>query len=243
MTILELKGVTKRFGGLLAVKSLDLQVQEGEILGLIGPNGAGKTTAFNLISCTMHPTDGEILLRGANLVGMKPFAACRLGVGRTFQVVKPFGEMSVLQNVTAGAFLRHGYRAAAEGRARELLEFADFAHRSDRNAADLPMAERKKMELVRALATEPNLLLLDEVMAGSNHREIDDMLVLIRKVRASGVTIVLVEHVMKAVMNLCDRVALLHHGEKIVEGTPREIATNEKAIKAYLGEEYGTATS
>ena len=243
MAILELKGVTKKFGGLVAVKALDLKVQEGEIVGLIGPNGAGKTTAFNLIACAMRPTDGEILFQGTDLVGMRPFDACELGVGRTFQVVKPFGEMSVLHNVTAAAFLRHSHRAAAEGHARELLEFAGFTHRAGRNAGDLPVADRKRLELVRALATDPKLLLLDEVMAGFNHREIDDMLVLIRRVRAMGITILLVEHVMKAVMNLCDRVALLHHGEKIAEGTPRQIATDEKAIKAYLGEEYGVATS
>lgn len=243
MAILELKGVTKSFGGLTAVKNLDLVVNEGEIVGLIGPNGAGKTTAFNLIACAMRPDSGQILFKGINLVGMRPYQACRLGIGRTFQIVKPFGEMTVLGNVTAAAFLRARDRSEAEERAAELLRFADFYHRKDMPAGDLPIADRKRLELVRALATEPSLLLLDEVMAGCNPREVDEMLALLRRVRDRGVTLIVVEHVMRAVMTLCDRIALLHHGEKIAEGTPAEIASDERAIKAYLGEEYGAARS
>ena len=243
MAILELRDVTKSFGGLVAVRKLNIKVEKQEILGLIGPNGAGKTTAFNLVACAMRPDSGEIVFNGNNLVGLRPHQACKLGIGRTFQVVKPFAEMTVLQNVMAAAFLRGGDRHGAEKLARELLQFAQFYHRKDMPAVDLPIAERKRLELVRALATEPKLLLLDEVMAGCNHREIDEMLALLRHVRDRGITLIVVEHVMKAVMNLCDRVALLHHGEKIAEGTPREIARDERAIKAYLGEEYGAVRS
>lgn len=243
MAILELRDVTKSFGGLVAVKKLSIEVEQGEILGLIGPNGAGKTTAFSLVACAMRPDSGEVVFDGTSVVGLRPHQACKLGIGRTFQVVRPFAEMTVLQNVTAAAFLRAGSRHGAEKRARELLQFAQFYHRKDMTAVDLPIVDRKRLELVRALATEPRLLLLDEVMAGCNYREIDEMLALLRQIRDRGITLIVVEHVMKAVMNLCDQVALLHHGEKIAEGTPREIARDERAIKAYLGEEYGAVRS
>ncbi len=241
MKILELKGVSKSFGGLKAVADLDLTIDEGEIVGMIGPNGAGKTTVFNLIN-GFHPLDrGEVYFNGENITRLKPYEDCLKGIGRTFQIVKPFATKSVTRNVMVGAFCRVKSASDAEEVAREVLDFTGLRPKAEMLAKNLTIADRKRLELARALATRPKLLLLDEVMAGLTPKETDDMISLVRKVRDQGITLFIIEHVMQAVMTLSERVALLHHGEKIMEGTPEEVASDVRAIKAYLGEEYVVA--
>jgi branched-chain amino acid transport system ATP-binding protein len=238
MSLLELKGITKSFGGLMAVRGLDLTVSEGEIVGLIGPNGAGKTTVFNVIT-GFHVADrGDVLFNGERTTRLKPYDVCLKGMGRTFQIVKPFGTKSVLRNVMVGAFCRVKTAQEAEEIATKVLEFTGLLPKKDILAKSLTIADRKRLELAKALATRPKLLLLDEVMAGLNPRETEDVISLVRKIHAQGITLFLIEHVMQAIMALSERVVLLHHGEKIVEGTPREMASDKRVIKAYLGEEY-----
>lgn len=238
MALLEIRNVTKSFGGLVAVHRVDMALEQGEILGLIGPNGAGKTTLFNLIAGVYRPDEGQILLRGEDITYLQCHQICQRRVARTFQLVKPFANLTVLENVIVGAFNGTASRVEAQQRAREVLAFADLRGRKDQLAKSLTTADRKRLELARALATEPQLLLLDEVMAGLTATESTTMVELIRKVRDSGITIFVIEHVMRAIMALSDRIAVLHHGELIAQGTPEEISRNERVIEAYLGEAY-----
>jgi branched-chain amino acid transport system ATP-binding protein len=238
MNLLELKGLSKSFGGLMAVGGLDLTISESEIVGMIGPNGAGKTTVFNLITGLHLPDSGDVHFNGERTTRLKPYDLCLRGLGRTFQIVKPFGTKSVIRNAMVGAFCRVKTAQEAEEVALEVLEFTGLLPKKDLLAKSLTIADRKRLELAKALATRPKLLLLDEVMAGLTPRETDDMISLVRKIRDQGVTLFIIEHVMQAVMNLSERVILLHHGEKIVEGTPQEMASDRRVIKAYLGEKY-----
>ncbi|MCX7911530.1 MAG: ABC transporter ATP-binding protein [Dehalococcoidales bacterium] len=239
MHILEGERVTKYFGGLAAVSEVSFQVDPGEVVGLIGPNGAGKTTLFNLISASLVPNSGVIRFKGKNITGMAPYHICRMGIGRTFQTVKIFPNLSVMENVRIGALFGCGGRISATEatrKAEELLEFVGLPQVSSTPAGSLTFANQKKLEVARALATQPEVLLLDEIMAGLNQTEIGQAMELVNRIRQSGVTIVMIEHVMKAIMNICDRIMVLHHGRKIAEGTPSEIAKSETVIEIYLGE-------
>ena len=239
MPILEGQGVTKYFGGLAAVLDVDFHVDQGEILGLIGPNGAGKTTLFGLISAAYVPKPGVIRFKGENITGLKPHQICRQGVARTFQSVKIFPNMPVIDNVALGVHFgapeQFTSSQAAEEAAR-LLEFVGLSAQAVIPAGDLTLVNQKMLEVARALATKPELLLLDEIMAGLNPTEVALAMELVSKIRAQGITILMIEHVMKAIMSVCDRIMVLHHGKKIAEGTPKEIATSETVIKVYLGE-------
>ncbi len=238
LSLLEVRGLSKRFGGLQAVGGLDLAMAEGEMLGLIGPNGAGKTTVFNLLSGFLVPDAGEIRFSARRLEGLKPHAICRLGLARTFQIVRPFARLSVLDNVKVAALARHHAMAEALAAARAVLERVGLDGRAAEIAARLTLADRKRLELARALATEPTLLLLDEVMAGLNATEIDAMVRLIGAINAEGISVLLIEHNMRAVMSLSHRVIVLSFGEKIAEGTPPAVAADRRVIEAYLGDEY-----
>ena len=236
--LLEVAGLSKRFGGLQAVRDLSLEMARGEVLGLIGPNGAGKTTAFNLVSGFLAPDAGQIRFDGRSVVGLKPHAICRLGLARTFQIVRPFPHLSVLDNVRVGALARRPRMADARGQARVVIDRVGLGAKADQPAAGLTLPERKRLELARALATEPTLLLLDEVMAGLNPTEIEAIVALIKRINAEGISILLIEHNMRAVMTLSHRIAVLNFGEKIVEGEPAAVANHPRVIEAYLGEEY-----
>ena len=239
MPILEGQGVTKYFGGLAAVSGVDFHVDQGEILGLIGPNGAGKTTLFGLISAAYVPKPGVIKFRGENITGLKPHQICRQGVARTFQSVKIFPNLTVLDNVALGVHFGTTEQVTA-GQATEeaegLLDFVGLSERATFPAGDLTLVNQKLLEVARALATKPEVLLLDEIMAGLNPTEVALAMELVAKIRAQGITILMIEHVMKAIMSVCDRIMVLHHGKKIAEGTPQDIATSETVIKVYLGE-------
>jgi branched-chain amino acid transport system ATP-binding protein len=241
MKILELTQVRKTFGGIKAVEDFSLSVEEGEILGLIGPNGAGKSTLFNCIAGVFPPTSGEIVFRGERINNQRPWDLCRKGLARTFQIVKPFATRSVLYNVMVGAFATTDKRAEAERRALEVLRHLHMEDRKDMRAGNLTIADRKRLEIAKALATRPKLLLLDEVMAGLRPTEVDEMVAIIKRLREGGMTIFVIEHIMRAIMALSDRIAVLHFGTKIAEGPPHEMAHDERVVKAYLGEEYGTA--
>ncbi len=236
--IFEVRGLTKRFRGLTAVSSVSFHIARGEILGLIGPNGAGKTTVVSLISGTLTPTEGEILFQGQRIDRLPPYRRAHLGIGRTFQVMKPFPGLSVLDNVAVGALFGAGCerrRDRARELAREWLEFTGLARHADQRADALGGPDRKRLELAKALAMRPTLLLLDEVMAGLNSVEIDEVVELIRKIRGTGVTILVIEHVMRAIRSLSDRLLVLHHGQQIALGTPDEVLRDPHVVEAYLG--------
>jgi branched-chain amino acid transport system ATP-binding protein len=235
MSLLEVSGLSVGFGGVRAVRELSFSVEEGEILGLIGPNGAGKTTVFNLVTGFVRPGAGRITLAGRSLAGLRPHAVTRRGVARTFQIVKPFGGLSVRENVTLAAFLRHRARAEAEARADAVLARVGLAHRAAVTADQLTLMDQKRLEVARALATEPRLLLLDEPMGGLNPSEVDAASALVASIRASGVTVVLVEHVMKAIMAISDRVVVMNQGEKIAEGPPAQVVEEPAVLAAYFG--------
>ena len=241
MRILDLTKVKKSFGGIKAVEDFSLSVEEGEILGLIGPNGAGKSTLFNCIAGVFPPTSGEIVFRGEKINNQRPWDLCRKGLARTFQIVKPFATRTVLYNVMVGAFATTDKRAEAERRALEVLRHLHMEDRKDMRAGNLTIADRKRLEIAKALATRPKLLLLDEVMAGLRPTEVDEMVAIIKRLREGGMTIFVIEHIMRAIMALSDRIAVLHFGTKIAEGPPQEMAHDERVVKAYLGEEYGAA--
>jgi branched-chain amino acid transport system ATP-binding protein len=237
--ILEGEGVTKHFGGLAAVSNVDFNVEEGEVVGLIGPNGAGKTTLFNLISGALVPKEGTITFNGQDITGSRPHKICRMGLARTFQSVRVFPNMPVPANVMLGSLFGTPNRvssADAAGETARLLEFVGLTEVGAIPAKDLTLANQKRVEVARALATEPELLLLDELMAGLNHTEVAEALELVARIRHQGTTIFMIEHVMKAIMSACDRIMVLHHGEKIAEGTPQEIASSKTVIEVYLGE-------
>jgi branched-chain amino acid transport system ATP-binding protein len=236
MSLLQVKGVSKTFGGLVALSDVTFSVGNREILGLIGPNGAGKTTLFNVVNGFYSPTKGEIFFKGEKVSHLKPHQICKLGIGRTFQVVKPLQRMTVLDNVIASAFLRAKNKAQAEEISMEVLKFTGLHEDRHLVSKGLPLGKRKRLELTRALATQPDLLLMDESFAGLNPTEINDQIEIIREIRKKGVTLMVIEHHMKVIMSISDRIVVLNYGEKIAEGTPSEIGKNPLVIEAYLGE-------
>jgi branched-chain amino acid transport system ATP-binding protein len=239
--LLEVSDVTKRFGGLTAVNSVSFRVRQGEIVGLIGPNGAGKTTLFNCIAGVFKPNSGEVRLRGQKISGVRPSSVCRSGVGRTFQVAKPFPGLTVEEAVTVGALNRGEGLKSAKASAREVLERVELSHKAGRRGKDLTLVERKRLELARALATRPEILLLDEVVAGLTPAEVEVLIGIVRKINEEGVTVLMVEHVLHAVFALSDRMVVLNYGEKIAEGTPSEIERDPRVNDAYLGGEVSRA--
>jgi len=239
MTLLRLDNVGKSYGGVAALRGVSFTVAAGEIVGLMGANGAGKTTAFSLIAGTQRPTTGEIWFDGARIDRKPPYAAARLGIARTFQIVRPFGGLRVIDNLVVAAMYGHARersRSAAEDRAREILSEVGLGRDLERRAETLTLAGRKRLEIARALATDPRLLLLDEVLAGLTATEVAEALDIIRTVhRRRNLTLVVIEHVMRALTQLCQRIVVLHHGEKIAEGSPAEIVADERVIACYLG--------
>jgi len=236
--LLEVNGLTKAFAGLVAVKGINFMVQKGEIVGLIGPNGAGKTTIFHLLTGYYKPTAGMIRFNGKDMTHITPPDACRLGLARTFQIVKPLVQLTVLENVMVGAFAKIRNAKQAKELSLEILEFTGQIAYKDMLAGNLTLGMRKRMEVSRALATQPELLLLDETMAGLNSKEIADAVKLIMKIRERGITLVVIEHVMKAIMSISDRIVVINYGEKIMEGCPDAVCNDQQVIKAYLGEDY-----
>jgi branched-chain amino acid transport system ATP-binding protein len=234
--------LSKRFGGLRAVDGFGFSVNEGDTVALIGPNGAGKTTSFNLITGYHRPDAGSVLAFGRELVGLSPHEICAHGLARTFQVARPFGGMTVLANVMTGAFLRDKRPEIARARAREAIAFVGLSAKERVAARDLTTIDQRRLEMARALATGPRLLLLDEVMAGLNPVEVDQAVVLVGRLAERGLTIVIVEHVMRAIMAVARHIVVLDHGQKIAEGSPNEVVANEEVIRAYLGTGYVPAS-
>jgi len=238
MAFLEVKNLIKAFGGLKAVNNVSFNVEEGEIFGLIGPNGSGKTTIFNCINNYFPITAGDVVFKGKTITGLKTYKVCHLGIGRTFQVVKPLSRLTVLGNITASAFCRVNSIREAQDEAYRVLEFCGLLEEKDKLAKSLPLAGRKRLEIARALATKPELLLLDETAAGLNPTELDNAIGLIKKIRDKRITILIIEHIMKVIMTISDRVHVLNFGQTIAEGSPKKVAKNPAVIEAYLGEGY-----
>lgn len=236
MALLEANEITKRFGGLVAVGNLSLSVDKGQILGLIGPNGAGKTTAFNIISGFYKADEGEIIFDGKKITDLRPDQICKLGLTRTFQVVKPFPQLSVLDNVMVGAYNRTNDRKESRKKAEDIIEFLGMQDMKESTARSLSVAHRKRLEVAKALATDPKIILLDEAMAGLRPTETDEMIELVRQISDQGIALLLVEHVMRVIMSLAERIVVIHHGEKIAEGEPQQIVQDKAVIDAYLGE-------
>lgn len=236
--LLEARDITKRFGGLIAVNAVDFHVERGEIVGLIGPNGAGKTTFFQVVSGFARPDEGSVLFKGVDIAGLKPHKISRMGMSRTFQIVKPFAEMTVLDNVMIGAFSVHRKAKDARQAAMKALGLVGFADWAARRAGDLPVAGRKRLEVAKAIACAPELILLDEVMAGLTPTEQNEMIGIVNTIREFGVTVVIIEHVMHVIMSLCDRIYVLHHGELICEGAPEKVVRDPHVVRAYLGEDF-----
>lgn len=240
MAVLEIERLSKSFGGLTALTDFDSEVYEGEILGLIGPNGSGKTTVFNLITGFLKPDKGRVAFKGMDITSAPNHAVCRSGIARTFQLVKPFAHMTALRNVMVGR--SHGRKPAqnmkrAKKESEEILNFVGLAGKEETPAHNLTLVDRKRLELARALSTKPELLLLDEMMAGLNPTETQEAMHLLHEIRGSGITMIVVEHVMKAILGLSDRIVVLNVGVKIAEGTPQEIVNDRRVVEAYLGEE------
>jgi branched-chain amino acid transport system ATP-binding protein len=235
--LLQIQNISKHFGGLTAINNLSCNLMANEIVGLIGPNGAGKTTLFNCISGFFKPEAGKIILNDVDITGVRPDLICHKGIARTFQNVKSFGQMTLLDNVMVGSFSVAGNKSEAKVFALKALEFVGLIERADDFAKDLTIGNRKKLEVARAMATNPKLILLDEVMAGLNSTELQQMLTLLRELNAQGVAILLIEHIMAAVMTISTKVIVIHHGEKIAEGSPSEVSNNKLVIEAYFGEE------
>jgi branched-chain amino acid transport system ATP-binding protein len=241
MSLLEVANLTRRFGGLRAVTDLNFTVERGSIVALIGPNGAGKTTTFSVISGFQRPTAGNVIFKGERITGLSPDAICVRGLARTFQIMQAFPKLTTLENVMIGAYVRHRTMGAARNHALDILQRLGMAARRNDFARNLTLADLKRLEIAKALATSPELLLLDEVVSGLTPTEVEELIVLIRGIRDSGVTIVMIEHVMQAVMALADTIVVLHHGEKIFEGLPRAAIADPLVIEAYLGEELAVA--
>jgi branched-chain amino acid transport system ATP-binding protein len=238
MNLLRISSLRRDFGGLTAVRDLDLSVEEGEIVGLIGPNGAGKTTVFNLISGYLRPTGGEIAFKDENLTGLRPNRICKKGIGRTFQIVQPFAGLTVMKNVMIGAFNRTDRLDLAEEKSMEVLQFLGLSEKKDFPIGSLTIADRKRLELAKALATEPEFLLLDEVAAGLNPKETEEIIGMIRKINQRGVTLLMIEHVMKTIVSLASRIVVINFGMKIAEGEPTDVLRHPDVVKAYLGGAY-----
>lgn len=236
MSFFEVKSITKRFGGLTAVSNLSFSLEQSEILGVIGPNGSGKTTVFNLISRFFPLTSGEIYFQGVRIDQLPAHRICELGIGRTFQIVKPLKRMSVMGNVMAGAFLRTSSISKARQKAEEIIDFCGLGQYSYHEAKELPIALRKRLEIARSLATEPQLIMLDETCAGLTPKESEEAIQVIRRIRDAGITIIIVEHIMKVMMGISDRILAINFGSQIALGKPQEVASHPEVIKAYLGE-------
>jgi len=239
--LIELKNVTKRFGGLKAVNDFSGTIEEGAIVGLIGPNGAGKTTLFNMIAGTFPPTSGSIIYNGTDITKLRTFEICKIGIARTFQVTKPFEGMSIIENIMVAAFYNTSNRKVAYEKAMMVYNLLDMAGKPEQQAGDLTTVDRKKLEVARALALNPKVLLLDEVMAGCNPQEKFEMVNVVHQIQKKGVTIIIIEHDIKTIMTISDKVIMLDRGEKLIEGLPKEVSNDKRAIAAYLGEEFTDA--
>ncbi|MET7246780.1 ABC transporter ATP-binding protein [Methylobacterium sp. EM32] len=239
--LLDVRTISKRFGGLQAVGDLSFRLEAGEILALLGPNGAGKTTAFNMIAGYTRPDSGEILFRGQNIAGARPWTICRAGIARTFQLSKPFADLTVVENLMVGGFARSRDAHAIRDKAEAIADFLGMGRQADTEVQHLTAFDRRKLELGRALSTEPVLLLMDEVVAGATPAEGQEMVALVRRIRDRGVTILIVEHVMKVIMALSERVIVMESGRLIADGAPRDVVNQPEVLKAYFGEQYAAA--